>query len=230
MKLYFLKENVGYEYRRYVENREWKCQSVWMWAVFWQRSQIFKCQSQTGNLPLSHLDSGSWMWRSGPKTSSTVTFFLRARLSSSPVEWTTDRHMNLWTLNRSPCIGNIQMILECRGHRLQILSTKLSSFLAWVGLCLVSDPVFGAQKQDGVWFGTSGSPLCLFLQMMWFCWLIQVFSVRLKDTCKTAVRCCRGSQWRKKVELSLGEGVGWSRKRIDWSGLCLQKWGCRSIS
>lgn len=45
-----------------------------------------RVRRQTVPSPLSHLASGSWIWRSGPKTSSTVTFFFRARLSSSPVK------------------------------------------------------------------------------------------------------------------------------------------------
>lgn len=48
-------------------------------------------ECQTVHSPLSHLASGSWMWRSGPKTSSIVTFFFRARLSSIPVKSITER-------------------------------------------------------------------------------------------------------------------------------------------
>lgn len=60
-----------------------------------------KCQS--AHSPLSHLASGSWIWRSGPKTSSIVTFFLRARLSSSPVECIKkkiNKHTWIWRIGR----------------------------------------------------------------------------------------------------------------------------------
>lgn len=74
--------------------------------MFWHERRILNVKHTFAHSPLSHLASGSWMWRSAPKISSTVTFFLRARLSSSPVR-AFHKRINMHKLNmthRSPHI------------------------------------------------------------------------------------------------------------------------------
>lgn len=112
-------------------------------AVFWHERRILNVKHTFAHSPLSHLASGSWMWRSAPKISSTVTFFLRARLSSSPVR-AFHKRINMYKLNithRSPHIYGHKLfcgiavfqscqifflfIANTEGNILTFLSTRL---------------------------------------------------------------------------------------------------------
>lgn len=80
----------------HLELRKIKMPIIMCLDMFCVLTRETDAECHTVHSPLSHLASGSWIWRSGPKTSSIVTFFLRARLSSSPVERIRQINKQAW--------------------------------------------------------------------------------------------------------------------------------------